>query len=58
MNDEINDYVQYVLSVMEIRRPEMPSFLISAYTESEYISAINEIMKDFSSIDLETLKYI
>ena len=58
MNDEINDYVQYVLSVMEIRRPEMPSFPISAYTESEYISAINEIMKDFSSIDLETLKYI
>ena len=58
MDDEINDYVQYILSLVEIKRPKMPSFQISAYTESEYISAINEIMNDFSNADLDALKYI
>ena len=58
MDDEIYDYVQYILSLVEIKRPKMPSFPISAYTESEYISAINEIMNDFSNADLDALKYI
>ena len=35
MDDEINDYVQYILSLVEIKRPKMPSFPISAYSESE-----------------------
>lgn len=58
MDDEINDYVQYILSLVEIRRPKMPSFPVSAYTENEYILAINEIMSDFSATDLDALKNI
>lgn len=56
MDDEITDYIKYILSLVEIKRPKMPTFSLSAYTESEYINAINEIMKEYSHLDLEALE--
>lgn len=56
MDDEITDYIKYILSLVEIKRPKMPTFSLSAYTESEYIKAINEIMNEYSHLDLEALE--
>ncbi len=56
MDDEITDYIKYILSLVEIKRPKMPTFSLSAYTESEYIKAINEIMNECSHLDLEALE--
>lgn len=56
MDDEITDYIEYILSLVEIKRPKMPTFSLSAYTESEYINAINEIMNEYSHLDLEALE--
>ncbi len=56
MDDEITDYIKYILSLVEIKRPKMPTFSLSAYTESEYINAINEIMNEYSHLDLEALE--
>ncbi len=56
MDDEITDYIKYILSLVEIKRPKMPTFSLSAYTESEYINAINEIMNECSHLDLEALE--
>ena len=56
MDDEITDYIKYILSLVEIKRPKMPTFSLSAYTESEYIKAIKEIMNVYSHLDLEALE--
>ena len=56
MDDEITDYIKYILSLVEIKRPKMPTFSLSAYTESEYINSINEIMNECSHLDLEALE--
>ena len=56
MDDEITDYIKYILSLVEIKRPKMPTFSLSAYTESEYINAINDIMNEYSHLDLEALE--
>lgn len=56
MDDEITDYIKYILSLVEIKRPKMPTFSLSAYTESEYINSINEIMNEYSHLDLEALE--
>lgn len=56
MDDEITDYIKYILSLVEIKRPKMPTFSLSAYTESEYINVINEIMNECSHLDLEALE--
>ncbi len=51
MDELIREYVEYISRLNEVKRPNKPKFDISAYTESEYISAINELMLDFDLVD-------
>ena len=51
MNDEVNAYVEYLLKFGELNRPQMPKIDYSAYSDSEYKNAIDEIVKDFEQID-------
>lgn len=53
MDDVVSEYIQYILKLVEIKRPEMPSFQISAYTENEYNNAIIEINEDFKYADYD-----
>ena len=61
MQQEIYEYLKYLSSFKELTRPTMPNFNLSAYSDSEYASAINAVMNDFEnvndiSITLERLK--
>ncbi len=60
MNEEIREYIVYLSRFLEIKKPKMPNFDISAYTDNEYTLAIDEIMNDFSSVDdlYLTLEYL
>ena len=51
MNEFVNAYIEFLLNSRELVRPEMPKFNKLAYTESEYIHAINEINRDYEFID-------
>ena len=51
MNDYIEAYIKFLLNFKELERPPMPKFDISAYTESEYVGAINEVVRDYEFID-------
>lgn len=60
MKDEIKAYAEYLLNLGVVKKPDMPKFDVSAYTESEYLSTIFEINKDYENIDEEylTIKYL
>ena len=60
MREEINEYFTYLLNFNVVKKPSMPKFNVSAYTENEYVSAVNELMLDFNKIDdyETTLKYL
>lgn len=51
MNKLVEAYVQYVENIKIVKKPKMPSFDISAYTDNEYINAIDNVMKDYSNVD-------
>lgn len=51
MYDEILAYMQYFSKLGEIKKPEMPSFDLSAYTDSEYLLAVKNINFDYEKID-------
>lgn len=60
MNDEIREYIVYLSRFIDIQKPKMPNFEISAYTDNEYVLAIDNIMIDYSKIDdlYLTLEYL
>lgn len=60
MNEEVNAYIEYLLNLVNIVRPQMPKFDTKAYTDSEYKLAIKEILKDFDRVDdfLVSLHYL
>ena len=51
MSDEVREYIEYIAKLKEIQKPKMPTFSISAYTDSEYTQAIDAVMKDYENID-------
>lgn len=55
MNEEIMEYVKYLLNFGMVQKPEMPKFDVNAYTDNEYLSAIFESMNAFDLIDDEQL---
>ena len=58
MNDYVEAYIVFLLNSRELVRPVMPKFNVSAYTENEYVTAINEIVKDYEFVDdMEVLEH-
>ena len=55
MNDEISEYIAYLSRFVERVKPIMPNFDLGAYTDSEYLSIINELNFDFDLIDDEVV---
>lgn len=55
MWEEIKEYEKYLLNFGMVKKPIMPKFDVSAYTDNEYASAIFDILKDFDLIDDEYL---
>ena len=47
MNEEIKEYQKYLLSFGVVKKPLMPEFDVSAYTDNEYISALFESLNAF-----------
>lgn len=51
MQQEILNYIEYLKTFKELKKPKMPSFDLNAYTDNEYHIAINELQEDFDRID-------
>ena len=51
MIDLVEAYIEFLQNFTELERPLMPKFNVSAYTESEYVSAIEDVMRDYDRID-------
>lgn len=51
MQQEILSYIEYLNSFKELKKPQMPNFDLTAYTDIEYHKAIDEINEDFDNID-------
>ena len=46
-----NAYIEFLQNFKVVTKPKMPKFDVSAYTDSEYVCAVNSIMQDFNLID-------
>ena len=55
MHDEIMEYMKYLSTFAVVNKPEMPKFNLQAYTDNEYLLAIDDIIKCFNSFDDEHL---
>ena len=51
MNEFVNAYIEFLLNFKELALPAMPKFNLLAYTESEYVNAVDEINRDYEFID-------
>ena len=51
MIDLVEAYIEFLQNFTELERPLMPKFNVSAYTESEYVSAVEYVMRDYERID-------
>ena len=51
MFEFIDAYIEFLHGFKELNRPEMPKFDVFAYTESEYVTAINDVMREYEYID-------
>ena len=51
MQREILEYIEYLSNFQELKKPQMPNFNLSAYTDIEYHKAINEINQEFDRFD-------
>lgn len=49
--EEVEAYIEFLLSFGEVNKPKMPKFDLTAYTDNEYISAIKEVQTLFDGID-------
>lgn len=60
MIEEIIAYQNYLLSFGVVEKPPMPKFDVLAYTDNEYLSAIEQLMSDYDFIDDEhvTIKHL
>ena len=60
MFKEIEAFETYLTSFRSIKKPQMPNFNISAYTDNEYVCAIEEIMFGSDLLDDEylTIRYL
>lgn len=60
MLQETFAYLEYLSHFNEVKKPMMPTFSVSAYTDSEYLDSISVIMQDFESVDdfQVTLNYL
>lgn len=55
MEEQVNAYIEYLHRFGIVQKPVMPKFDVSAYTENEYVRAINTIEKDFEFDDCVSL---
>lgn len=51
MNEFVEAYIEFLHNFKDLERPILPKFNVSAYTESEYVTAVNNIMQDYEYID-------
>lgn len=51
MNEYVEEYLKYVASLQQIKKPKMPKIAPSAYTDNEYTNAINQVMDEFEFAD-------
>ena len=51
MNEEIIEYQKYLLNFGVVKKTIMPEFDVSAYTDSEYTSALFESLNAFDFDD-------
>ena len=60
MDEEINEYIKYLFNFGEVEKPLMPKFNLMAYTDNEYLSAIEDVMQDYDFVDDEsvTIRYL
>ncbi len=47
----VYEYIKYLSRLDSVIKPKMPRIDTSAYTESEYLSAVSELMEDYDKID-------
>lgn len=57
MNEEIEAYMEYLLSFGMVQKPKMPRFDVGAYTDNEYQDTVFDIMRDMDNIDDEYLTH-
>lgn len=57
MNEEIEEYMKYLLNFGMVQRPKMPRFDVGAYTDNEYVDTVFDILKDMDNIDDEYLTH-
>ena len=55
MNKEINAYAEYLLNFGVVKKPPMPNFDVSAYTDNEYLFSISDLNIIYDEIDDEYL---
>ena len=51
MNEEVYEYIKYLLDIVNIDKPNMPKFDTQAYTDNEYALEIEELNGEFDIID-------
>ena len=51
MIDLVEAYIEFLQNFQELERPLMPKFNVSAYTESEYVGAVEDVMREYEFID-------
>ena len=51
MQREIFAYIEYLGSFKEAKKPQMPKFDVSAYTDIEYRTIMQEIDDEFNSVN-------
>lgn len=51
MNEQVCAYIKYLQQIKQVNKPKMPKFDERAYTENEYVKAINSIENDFKFVD-------
>ena len=51
MEEQVNAYIEYLAKFGEIKKPVLPKFDVLAYTENEYVKAVNSIESDFEFTD-------
>ena len=60
MDKEIREYEKYLINFGMVKKPKMPKFDISAYTDNEYLSILFESVTAFDLVDDEhlTIKHL
>ena len=51
MEEIVEEYIRYLAEIHDVDRPKMPKIALDAYTDSEYLSVIDSVNKDYESIN-------